>query len=203
MVEGGESSVGIGKEVRFSIFFSFGRFFNSSKYFLIFLRVEEFILSIVCPANFASGNSSKEEKSREANWMSSKGIAFALYCLLESWNRHINWYIFDINWYQLVYLWSPVQDSYTLPTAEKQIKAAGASDTAMANSKNVMAQVILAWDTIIQGRSKHHPRLQHLPHPHPYIHRPLPLPHPHHHLAQHAVNLRFYSLNLGTEVRIS
>ena len=48
----------------------------------------------------------------------------------------------------------------------------------MANSKNVMAQVILAWDTIIQGRSKHHPRLQHLPHPHPYIHRPLPLPHP-------------------------
>ena len=44
----------------------------------------------------------------------------------------------------------------------------------MANSKNVMAQVILAWDTIIQGRSKHHPRLQHLPHPHPYIHLPLP-----------------------------
>ena len=72
----------------------------------------------------------------------------------------------------------------------------------MANSKNVMAQVILAWDTIIQGRSKHPPRLQHLPHPYPYINRPLPLPHPHHHLAQHAVNLRFYSLNLGTEVRI-
>ena len=102
--------------------------------------------------------------------------------------------------YSLVYLWSPVQDSYTLPTAEKQIKAAGASDTAMANSKNVMAQVILAWDTIIQERSDYHPRLQHLPHPH--IHLPLPLPHPHHHLAQHAVNLRFYSLNLGTEVRI-
>ena len=89
----------------FNIFSSFGRFFNSSKYFLIFLWVEEPTLSIVCPANFASGNSSKEEKSREANWMSSKGIAFALYCHLESWNRHINWYIFDINWYLLVYLW--------------------------------------------------------------------------------------------------
>ena len=42
MVEGGESSVGIGKEVRFLIFF-------------------------LCLEDFASGNSSKEEKSREAN----------------------------------------------------------------------------------------------------------------------------------------
>ena len=72
----------------------------------------------------------------------------------------------------------------------------------MANSKNVMAQVILAWDTIIQERSDYHPRPQHLPHPHAHIHLPLSLPNPHHHLAQHAVNLRFYSLNLGTEVRI-
>ena len=72
--------------------------------------------------------------------------------------------------------------------------------------------LILAWDTIILERSDYHPRLQHLPHPHihlplqpllnPHAHIPLPLPHPHHHLAQHAVNLRFYSLNLGTEVRI-
>ena len=62
--------------------------------------------------------------------------------------------------------------------------------------------LILAWDTIILERSDYHPRLQHLPHPHAHIHLPLPLPHPHHHLAQHAVNLRFYSLNLGTEVRI-
>ena len=195
MVEGGESSVGIGKEVRFLTFFLCLEDVSILDIFLGILMsrgVHSFHRKFCFRKLFERGEISRSQLN-----------VIEGYCLcfvLSSWK------------YSLVCLWSHVQDSYTLPTAEKQIKAAGASDTAMANSKNVMAQVILAWDTNIQERSKHHPRLQHLPHPHihlplqpllnPHAHIPLPLPHPHHHLAQHAVNLRFYSLNLGTEVRI-
>ena len=185
MVEGGESSVGIGKEVRFLTFFLCLEDASILDIFLGILMsrgVHSFHRKFCFRKLFERGEISRSQLN-----------VIEGYCLC---------FVLSSRKYSLVCLWSHVQDSYTLPTAEKQIKAAGASDTAMANSKNVMAQVILAWDIIIQERSKHHPRLQHLPHPHAHIHLPLPLPHPHHHLAQHAVNLRFYSLNLGTEVRI-
>ena len=193
MVEGGESSVGIGKEVRFLTFFLCLEDVSILDIFLGILMsrgVHSFHRKFCFRKLFERGEISRSQLN-----------VIEGYCLcfvLSSWKLKQT--------YSLVYLWSLVQDSYTLPTAEKQIKAAGASDTAMANSKNVMAQVILACNTIVQERSNYHLRLQHLPHPHryphPHNHLPLPLPHPHHHLAQHAVNLRFYSLNLGTEVRI-